>query len=360
MFGLHDAVQANAAIAWAVLIVAFAVLAKCADIFVEGSVAMAEKLGVPTLVIGIFLVSLATTAPELSVSLASALRGNPEMALGNAIGSVIVDDGLALAVAGLLALAPVMIIPHVFRTAAVFLIGVQVLTFLFVARDVTLARWEGVLLVLLFFCYSGFLYIQHKTGRLQGDVDLEAIESEKRMPWSKVVPFFVLGIAGVIVAADFIVVSATSIAVSLGISKAVIALTLVAFGTSIPEVATCITAARKGKGALAVGNILGADIMNICWIAGASAIVNDLVLPRRDIYLMFPWMFAIVAAMLLMLSRGYRLTRKKGLALLLLYLMYIASFFLFYPPQKAVDRTAGAQCPAGTLGPCIASHIART
>lgn len=333
MSGIHELIQTNVFVAWAVLAAAFVVLAKCADIFVEGSVAMAEKLGVPTLVIGIFLVSLATTAPELSVSLASAIRGNPEMALGNAIGSVIVDDGLALALAGILSLAPIAIIPHVLRTAGVFLVVVQVLTFAFVARDLTLARWEGALLVAMFFGYSAFIYRQHRTGKLKGDIDLEAVESEECMPWSKVVAFFVVGIAGIILAADFIVVSATSIAISLGIPKSVIALTLVAFGTSIPEVATCVTAARKGRGALAVGNILGADIMNICWIAGASAMVNNLALPRRDIYFMFPWMFVIVGAMLLMLSRRYCLTRRKGFALLSLYVLYIVSFFIVYPPR---------------------------
>lgn len=333
MSGIHELIQTNVFVAWAVLAAAFVVLAKCADIFVEGSVAMAEKLGVPTLVIGIFLVSLATTAPELSVSLASAIRGNPEMALGNAIGSVIVDDGLALALAGILSLAPIAIIPHVLRTAGVFLVVVQVLTFAFVARDLTLARWEGALLVAMFFGYSAFIYRQHRTGKLKGDIDLEAVESEECMSWSKVVAFFVVGIAGIILAADFIVVSATSIAISLGIPKSVIALTLVAFGTSIPEVATCVTAARKGRGALAVGNILGADIMNICWIAGASAMVNNLTLPRRDIYFMFPWMFVIVGAMLLMLSRRYCLTRRKGFALLSLYVLYIVSFFIVYPPR---------------------------
>lgn len=333
MSGIHELIQSNLFIAWAVLIAAFAVLAKCADLFVDGSVAMAEKLGVPTLVIGIFLVSLATTAPELSVSLASALRGNPEMALGNAIGSVIVDDGLALALAGILAAAPIVLIPHVIRTAAVFLVSVQVLTFVFVAHDLKLARWEGLLLVLLFFGYSVYLYVQHKRGRLRGDIDYEAIEEERSLSWSRVVAYFAIGITGIIIAADFIVVSATSIATSLGIPKAVVALTLVAFGTSIPEIATCITAARKRRGALAVGNILGADIMNICWIAGASAIVNDLTLPRRDIYFMFPWMFVIVGTMLFMLSRRYRLTRRTGLTLLGLYVAYIASFFVFYPPQ---------------------------
>ena len=112
-----------------------------------------------------------------------------------------------------------------------------------------------------------------------------------------------------------------------------IALTLVAFGTSIPEVVTCIVAARKKEGAIAVGNILGADIMNICWVAGASSIANDLALSKKQIFFMFPSMFVIVGAMLIMLRMGYRLTRKKGLILFALYLVYLASFFRLFPPQ---------------------------
>jgi cation:H+ antiporter len=110
-------------------------------------------------------------------------------------------------------------------------------------------------------------------------------------------------------------------------------MTLVAFGTSIPEIATCIVAARKGEGAIAVGNILGADIMNICWVAGSSAIVNNLLLERKDILFMFPSMFIIVGAMLCMLRMNYTLTPIKGIILLGLYMLYLVSFFIFFPPQ---------------------------
>ena len=130
----------------------------------------------------------------------------------------------------------------------------------------------------------------------------------------------------------FIVTSATSIARFIGIPEAVIALTLVAIGTSIPEIATCVIAARKNEGALAVGNILGADILNICWVAGLSAVANPLTLSTKEIAFMFPSMFIIVGSMLVMLRAGYRLTRLKGSVLLLLYVVYIVSFFFVFPP----------------------------
>jgi cation:H+ antiporter len=327
---IHDLIQANIAVAWLVMAAAFFVLAKSADLFVDSAVAIADKLKVPKLIIGVFLVSLATTAPELSVSLNAALRGNPEMALGNAIGSVIVDDTIALGLAGVLATGPILIIPQVLRSAAVFLVGVQGLLFLFVLSTGSLRRWEGAVLVALFFGYMIYLFIQHKRGKFAADLDLEAIEKALGRPLLKTIFLFVLGVAGVILSGDVVVVSATTIARSFAIPETVIALTLVAFGTSVPEIATCVAAARKGQGALAVGNILGADIMNICWIAGASAMANELVVDAREITFMFPAMFIVVGTMLIMLFRGYRLTRAKGVVLLALYAVFAASFFFIY------------------------------
>ena len=137
---------------------------------------------------------------------------------------------------------------------------------------------------------------------------------------------------GIIFVSDYIVLSATVIARSFHVSESIIALTLVAFGTSVPEVATSITAARKGEGALAVGNILGSDIINICWVAGAAAVANDLILSQRDITFMFPIMIMIVVSMFCMLSRGNRLTLSKAIGLFSLYLLYLVACVYFFPP----------------------------
>jgi cation:H+ antiporter len=351
------------------LLLSFLVLARCAGLFVDTSVAIATKLSIPKLVIGIVLVSLATTAPELAVSLTSALKGAPEMALGNAIGSVICDDGLALALAGLLAASPILVLPHILKTSGLFLIGIQVLLFLFILPDLTLSRGEGFVLVALFVLYMGFLYRQHKLGRLGEESVLEEVDEavvEKSL--KAIIGLFLLGFLGIIVASEFVVTSAESIALWAGIPDAVIALTLVAFGTSVPEVATCIQAARKGHGAIAVGNILGADIMNICWVAGASSMANPLTLAPREFYFMFPAMFLIVGAMLLMLRLGYRLTRAKGAALLGLYILYLASFFLIFRshaldevlPEVFVGPAATESAPAEPTGERQADPPAET
>lgn len=333
MHAVHTLIENNVVVAWLVLAGSFVVLAKCADIFVDSAVSLATRLNVPKLVIGIVLVSLATTAPELSVSLIAALSGNPEMALGNAIGSVICDDGLALGLAGLVSTVPIVVIPTVLRTSGLFLVVIEVLVFLFVIFDHTLNRIEGLVLVTLFAGYLAFMFRQHKRGDYAEALPSAEVEPIPQANALKLAAMFVLALGGIIFSSELIVSSATSIARACRIPESVIALTLVAFGTSIPEVATCVTAAYKKHGDIAVGNILGADILNICWVAGASSIANDLVLGRKEIVFMFPSMFIVVGAMLLLLRAGYNLTRPKGMLLLLLYGIYIGSFFVFFGPQ---------------------------
>jgi cation:H+ antiporter len=329
---LYSLIETHVQAAWVALVLSFVVLAKCAGIFVDSAVTLANRFRIPRLVIGIVLVSLATTAPELSVSLMAALQGQPEMALGNAIGSVICNKGLGLSLCAVISVSAVPVIPHVLRTSGGFLLLVCILAFLFTAFDCALGPWQGAILVLLFAGYLVFLFRQHKTGRFHDDLDLESTESTLRMPVPRVALLFALSVAGILLSSKFVIASATSIARSFHIPESAIALTLVALGTSIPEVATCVAAARKNEGAIAVGNILGANIMNICWVAGASSLANALVLSRREVFFMFPAMLVIVVAALAMLRKGYRLTRRQGFVLLALYAAYLASFFFLFPP----------------------------
>ncbi|MDG5815127.1 calcium/sodium antiporter [Chitinispirillales bacterium ANBcel5] len=322
-------------LAWLVLIVAFIILAKCADLFVESAVVIADRFKIPKLVIGIVLVSLATTTPEMTVSLISAFRGKPEMALGNAIGSVICDDGIALALAGIVSVGVITIQPRVLKISATFLILLQLVTFFFVIGNNTLNRWQGGVLVSILAVYIAVLYHQHKRGKLHSEMELmeldREIEKEKKKSLKILSFVFLIGLGGIIISSELIVTSAVHIAGWMAIPQSVVALTIIALGTSLPEIATSVIAARKGEGQIAVGNILGADILNISWVAGVSAIANPLVLERREILFMFPSMFIIVGAMLIMLRMGYSLTRKKGIALLSLYILYVISFLLIFP-----------------------------
>lgn len=314
--------------AWVALAASFAVLAKCADLFVDSAVGIADRLKIPKIVIGIVLVSLATTSPELSVSMMAALEGKPEMALGNAVGSVICNAGVALALCAVFSKMPVPVLRHAFRTAGGFLVFSSLLAFLFIAVDGTLGRLEGALLLLCFAGYLGFLVQQYRRGHLS-----EAL-SDTVAPLSKrpllLVLQFAVGLGGVILSSKFVVVSAVKIANHMGVPEAVISLTLVALGTSIPEVATSVVSAIKGQGALSIGNILGANIMNICWVAGASALANPLTLSRREIYFMFPAMFIMIAVTLFVLHTKKALSRREGVVLFLVYLAYLASFLAVF------------------------------
>jgi len=305
-----------------VLAVCFAILAKCADWFVDGAVGIAEHFHVPKMLIGIVLVSMATTAPELAVSVMSAMSGAAEIALGNAIGSVIVDDTVAIGLAAAVTAAPIAADPKLLKTTGVFLVVVDLVAY-YLVWDGTLSRGEGAILLVGFFAYLIFTYITQRKSR-EMDNDLEEIEESIAVQSvGSLVFWFVMGLGGVLVASHFIVDAAKVIATAFGISSGMIGLTVIAIGTSLPEIATGVAAGRRGHGEIVVGNILGADILNVCWIAGASAVVNPLIVGPREIHFMMPTMIVIVLAMLFMMRTGYRLTRVEGIILTSLYVVYL-------------------------------------
>lgn len=335
MDALHQYLNSSLWTSVLVLAAAFAVLARSAGLFVDGAVGVAYRLRIPELAIGIVLVSLATTAPELAVSLTAAVQGSPEIALGNAVGSVICNGGLALALAGLAAPAAILVMPRLLLTSGLFLVVSSCILFVFVCADTTLSRWEGAVLVGVLLVYLATLYRQHRRGELKEEIAADELARARVLSPLRLALYFLAGLAGVVVASEFIVHAAQSIARACSIPESLISLTLIALGTSIPEIATCITAARRGHGALAVGNIVGANIMNICWVAGASALANDLTLGPKEVFFMFPAMFVVVGVMLLLLRAGYSLTRPKALILMILYAAYLAASIILFPPGTA-------------------------
>ena len=317
-------------VALIVLVICFAVLAKCADWFVDGAVGIAEHFAIPKMLVGVVLVSMATTAPEMAVSVISALSGSAEIALGNAIGSVIVDDTVAIGLAAVVAGSPILADPKLLKTTGLFLIAVDLIAF-WLVWDGELSRGEGAILLVLFFVYLIFTYItQINSGNEAGD-ELASIEASiAGQSLASLILWFCIGLGGVLVASHFVVDAAINIAEALEISKGMVALTVVAIGTSLPEIATGVAAGRRGHGEIVVGNILGADILNVCWIAGASAVVNPLVVGSRDIHFMMPSMLVVVCVMLFMMRTGYRLTRVEGAILTALYLGYLILTVQFF------------------------------
>lgn len=320
----------------AAFLVAFAILFKCADLFVDGASRIATILNIPKLLVGIVLVGLATTAPEFAVSVIAAIRGLPELALGNAIGSVIVDDCVALALAAILAPTVIFINCRMLRIFGAFLLGIDFLAY-FLARDGVLNRWEGLILISLLGVYFVLLF-KVRSFRAPGMTDNgeaknsagprmnAAARRDLRAPALK----FLIGLAGVILTAEVIVRSAEYVARYFAIPEIIIGSTIVAIGTSLPEVSTCITAALRREGELAVGNILGADVLNILWIIGVASLTNPIIVDRAIINFKFPYMILVVTVMLVLMSIGCRLNRYKGFILLGFYLLYLfLTFHLF-------------------------------
>ena len=320
----------------AAFLVSFAILFKCADLFVDGASRIANILNIPKLVIGIVLVGLATTAPEFAVSVIAAIQGLPEIAIGNAIGSVIVDDGVALALAAILTPTVIFINCRMLKVIGAFLLGIDFLAY-FLARDGVLSRGEGLILVSLLGVYFVMLFkvrsfrppgVAHIGGGKGPDGPRmnAAVRRDLKAPVFKVL----IGLAGVILTAEVIVRSAEFIARYFLIPEIIIGSTIVALGTSLPEISTCITAAFKREGELAVGNILGADVLNILWRIGVASLTNPIMVDREIINFKFPYMILMVTVMLVLMRLGCRLSRAKGFILLGFYLVYLfLTFHLF-------------------------------
>ncbi len=317
--------------------VAAAILWKTASWFVEGAVGAAVLLRAPKLLIGLVLVSLATTAPELFTSLIASLKGYPELALGNAVGSVIVDAAAALGLAALLSAAPLSIDPAIYRISARTVLLVLAAAF-FLSFNGTLGRVEGAVLLGCYIVYILCLFRHYRRCKAN---DIDALFQEEGVnekdiahSWPRVAFLFTVGLAGVLLGSELLVRGAASLAAAMGFSPVVIGLTVTAIGTSMPEIATCVASALKRESAIGVGNIIGADILNICWVAGASALANPLTAELSVVFYMFPCALIIVGAMLIMMRSGGGLTRWNGAVLLVLYCCYALGLLLFISPPN--------------------------
>jgi cation:H+ antiporter len=321
---------------FAAFIVSFVVLSKCASLFVDGACGIAKELNLSRIMVGIVLVGMATTAPEFCVSVIASIRGQPEIALGNAVGSVICDDGIALALAAFLAPAAIMINCRILSAVGAFLLAIDFLAY-FLARNGTIGRLEGAVLVLILCFYyifiirrKGFRFVENGPDNNTSTKKKDYPLSEKSSQLKRPILLFMIGLAGVVLSSYVIVEAAKNVALYFSVSKIVISATVVAIGTSLPEISTCIAAALKGEGQIAVGDIIGADILNILWIIGAASVANPITVELKIMNFAFPFMILIVATMLLAMRIGCRLGKIKGLILLGLYLIYLVLTLILF------------------------------
>lgn len=238
-----------------------------ADRLTDGAVALAERMEIPQIVIGLTIVALGTSAPEFCVSLVSALKGTADLAVGNVVGSNIFNAMLIVGVAAMV--APMTILPSTVRKDVPVALLASVALTVMVLMDGDLSRVDAALL------FVGFLAFMWVT--LRGAKGSHAIEQEQAAPRGysvlKSVGLLVLGLACLVVGSNIFVDGATSVAQTLGVSEAVIGLTIVAGGTSLPELATSVVAARKGNSGIAIGNVLGSNVLNILLILGAAGLI---------------------------------------------------------------------------------------
>ena len=308
------------------LVLGFALLVKGADWFVDGAAGIATKFGIPQLVIGLTIVAMGTSAPEAAVSITAAFAGNAEITIGNIVGSNVLNILIILGITALV--YPVAVqksslvfdIPVVlFATAILFVLG----------YDGNISRLDGIIMLVVFVAYLFFLFWDAKRPKKLESAEVQQEEAEneetknegKNLSLLKALIFTVIGLVLIVAGSNFVVKSATFIATALGLSQRFIGLTIVALGTSLPELFTSVTAAMKKNSDIAVGNIVGSNIFNILFIVGLSGLIIPV--PFAPAF-RFDTLVSGVAAILLLLCSlpKKRLSRIAGIFFLICYAVY--------------------------------------
>lgn len=293
----------------------FVLLVKGADWFVEGAGRLAEKFGIPQLVIGLTIVAMGTSLPEAAVSVSAALKGSAEITIGNIVGSNILNVLLILGVTSVI--MPIAVQKSTVRYEIPFVIAISALLMGIGITDQVVGRADGVILWGLMICY--LLYLLHMTKNEAGMHEEE--EDQKEMPVWKMLFFILAGGVMIVVGSDVAVDAATELARIFGMSERLIGLTIVAFGTSLPELVTSATAAVKGKADIAVGNIVGSNIFNILFVVGTSALITP-VTYVSDFLVDSVACIAAAALLWVLVWRKHRLGRLGGVCLLAGYAVY--------------------------------------
>ncbi|MFC3415819.1 calcium/sodium antiporter [Algoriphagus hitonicola] len=302
------------------LVIGLATLLLGGKFLVDGASAIAVKLGMSAGLIGLTIVAFGTSAPELIVSVNAAIKGNSDISIGNVIGSNIANIGLVLGISGLF--YPIMIK----RTHLRFDYPVTLLvTILFfgLALNGMLGFWEGIILISLFILFNVYLFRGSNAYFLESVEGVEEVEQVKDYSWTKAVTLFLGGIVGLYFGSELLVSNAVNISRTFGVSERVIGVTIIAIGTSLPELITSIMAAISKKTDLAIGNILGSNIMNILSIIGITALINPINISRAFIEFDFIWMTGITILLFPLMKSKLQISKIEGSILLVTYLVYL-------------------------------------
>ncbi len=294
------------------LAVGFLMLVKGADVFVDGAAGIADKFGIPQLVIGLTIVAMGTSAPEAAVSITAALKGNADITIGNIVGSNILNILIILGITSVIVAVSVQ--KSTVRYEIPFMLVITVMLAIFGYTSGHITFWEGIIFWIAFTIYLAYLFIMAMNNK-------EEVEETKKRPVWMLLLFVVIGIVLVVWGSDVTVDAATMIARAAGLSQRFIGLTIVALGTSLPELVTSVSAARKGKADIAIGNIVGSNIFNILFVVGTTALITPVVFKPE---FMIDTMISLAAGILLWLCvfRDRKLGRAGGIIMLLGYVAY--------------------------------------
>lgn len=302
------------------LVLGFALLVKGADWFVEGASGIADKFGIPQLVIGLTIVAMGTSAPEAAVSITAALKGNADITVGNVVGSNILNIFIILGIASVI--TSIAVAKTTIRYEIPIMLAATLLLLVCGATGGTISLLEGIIMWVCFIGYLGYMFVMMKKGEMQA----EEIATSNSPVW-KMILMGVLGLALIIWGSDVTVDAATTLAKMFGMSERFIGLTIVALGTSLPELFTSVVAARRGKADIAIGNIVGSNIFNILFVVGTSSLIIPVVFASNFV---IDCIVAIMAGIVLWacVFRSKKLTRTGGIIMLICYVVYF--FYLLF------------------------------
>lgn len=311
------------------LLVGVALIIFAANWLTDGAASIARRFGISDLVVGLTVVAFGTSTPELSISIVSAIQGNAPMAIGNVVGSNIFN---ILVIIGVVALIRPIKVERSLMVNDIGLVVLSALALLAIGycdilgdgTDRIVSRVNGILLLLYFIIFLRYTFSQAKTGQHDDDPAAEKGASRTELPVWKSILLVIAGLAGLVYGGDRFVAGASGVAVSLGMSEAVVGLTIVAAGTSLPELAASIAAAVKGNSGIAIGNVIGSNIFNIFLVLGTTATISPLTFGGITHFDLLVMMVASLAFWLFCWKFGKRtITHPEGAILVAFYIVYI-------------------------------------
>ena len=304
--------DAGIIIQFVLLIVGFVFLIKGSDFFVDGASSIAAILKVPTIIVGLTIVAFGTSAPEAAVSITSSLTGSNAMAVSNVIGSNLFNILIVIGVAALL--GDLLMEKSVLKKDLPFLVGITFLWAIFLVIGWDISQIEGIILLVILVAY--ILHLIRSAG------SSNYVEKPK-LSTAKSIIFIVVGLAGIILGGDLVVDSASSIAMAFGMSETLVGLTIVAIGTSLPELVTSLTALKKGENQLVIGNVIGSNIFNILFVLGASSAISRIPI---DSSMLIDVLFMVGVTILCFIfgKTQEKYDKKEGIILVALFIAYMA------------------------------------